>query len=77
MSSVNTSALGMGGSDSGGSIAQPMVEREIIPIGESSDDSSSSNRRPRVDNGSSSDDNAPSLRAAGCLGPPRRPLLHP
>ena len=35
MSSVNTSALGMGGNDFGGSIGQPMVKREVILIGES------------------------------------------
>lgn len=63
MSSVETSALGMGGSDSGGSVGQPLVEREIIPIGGSSDETSSAS--PAVsdrgsDNESSSpDDDAP------------------
>ena len=54
MSSINTSALGMRGSDSGGSIAQPMVEREIIPIGESSEEVSSHAGHAVADEGSSS-----------------------
>lgn len=36
MSSVSDSALGMGGSDSKGSIRQPLVEQEVVPIGDSS-----------------------------------------
>lgn len=35
MSSVSNSTLGIGGSDSGGSIQQPMVEREVVLIGDS------------------------------------------
>ena len=36
MSTVSNSALGMGGSDFEGSIRQPLVEQEVVPIGDSS-----------------------------------------
>lgn len=36
MSSVSDSALGMGESDSRGSIQQPLVDCEVVPIGDSS-----------------------------------------
>ena len=35
MSTISDSTLGIGGSDSGGSIQQPMVEREVVLIGDS------------------------------------------
>ena len=36
MSFVSDSAMGMSGSDSGGSIQLPLVEQEVIPIDDSS-----------------------------------------
>ena len=36
MSFISDSAMGMGGNDSGGSIQQPLVDWEVIPIGDSS-----------------------------------------
>lgn len=35
MSSISSFALGMGGSDSRGYIGQSIMEREVIPIGDS------------------------------------------
>ena len=36
MSTASDSALGMGGSDSRGFVWQPMIEQEVVPIGDSS-----------------------------------------
>lgn len=52
MSTISDSVLGMGGSEPGGSVRQPMEEREVVPFG----DSSLRKKVPREvsDNGSSS-----------------------
>lgn len=50
MSFVSDSAMGMSGSDSGGSIQLPLVEQEVIPI----DDSSIEEARHKASNNGSS-----------------------
>ena len=59
---MSDSAIDMGGSDSGGSIQQPLMDREVISIGGSS---SEDTRRGAFDSDSSS---LKRLRALCCIG---------